>query len=132
MSQKSEVYIAVVDDSDLSRKSIVEILEQAGYNVVGDAADGTKAVLLAQTTNANLFIIDVVMPEVSGIELMGLIKDHKKSAAYIMMSSLKMESIILESITGGALDFLIKPFSKDTLLRSVAKLAKQIEEGSLE
>lgn len=132
MAQKNQVNIVVVDDSNLSRKSVVESLEQAGYNVVGDAPDATKAILLSQTTPANLFIVDVVMPELSGIEIMNMIKEKSKGVAFIIMSSLKVESIVFEAISGGALDFLTKPFSQDTLLRSVAKVANQIEEGSLE
>lgn len=118
--------IVIVDDSEYSRKSIAEILEAEGYNVVGTASHAEEAVQLSATTNANLWIIDVVMPDISGIELAKLISEKKMNVYIVMMSSLSMESIIIESISNGAIDFLQKPFDKKSLLNSVTKIAQLI------
>ncbi|PIP92975.1 MAG: hypothetical protein COW00_03070 [Bdellovibrio sp. CG12_big_fil_rev_8_21_14_0_65_39_13] len=129
MSRKKSVVlnIVVVDDSEYSRKSVTEILEGAGYNVVGTASNAEEAVQLSATVNANLWLIDVVMPDVSGIELSKLVSEKKMNVYIIMMSSLNMESIIIESISNGAIDFLQKPFDKKMLLSSVEKIAQLIE-----
>jgi len=129
MSRKKSVVlnIVVVDDSEYSRKGVTEILEGAGYNVVGTASNAEEAVQLSATVNANLWLIDVVMPDVSGIELSKLISEKKMNVYIIMMSSLNMESIIIESISNGAIDFLQKPFDKKMLLSSVEKIAQLIE-----
>lgn len=129
MSRKKSVVlnIVVVDDSEYSRKSVVEILESEGYNVVGTASNAEEAVQLSATVNANLWLIDVVMPDVSGIELSKLVSEKKMNVYIIMMSSLNMESIIIESISNGAIDFLQKPFDKKMLLSSVEKIAQLIE-----
>lgn len=126
-TKKNEVNIAVVDDSELSRKSIVEILDNAGFNVVGEAESATEAIQISHQTNCNIWIIDVVMPEISGIELAKHLTDNKRGISIIMISSLKMENIIIESISNGAIDFLQKPFEAEDLIRSVSKIASQVE-----
>lgn len=129
MSRKKSVVlnIVVVDDSEYSRKSVVEILESEGYNIVGTASNAEEAVQLSATVNANLWLIDVVMPDVSGIELSKLVSEKKMNVYIIMMSSLNMESIIIESISNGAIDFLQKPFDKKMLLSSVEKISQMLD-----
>jgi DNA-binding response OmpR family regulator len=119
--------IAVVDDSDLTRKTIIEILEKEGFEVVGDANSAERALQLAATTQVNIFLIDVVMPDVGGLELLKHIINNYQGIYIIMMSSLNSEEINLEAISNGALDVLQKPFDKDTLLKSVLKIAQRIE-----
>ncbi len=116
--------IIVVDDSDFSRKTIVEILESEGFNVVGEANSAEKALQVALGTPCNLFILDIVMPDISGIELAKHLNEKFEDAKIIMVSSLKMENIIIESISNGAVDFISKPFDREELIRSVQKLAE--------
>lgn len=119
--------IIVVDDSELSRKTTVEILERHGFNVVGNANSAEKGLQLAMATRANLYIVDVVMPKISGIEFAKRLMEARTGVSIIMTSSLDMESIVIESISNGAIDFLTKPFSEDTLLNSVEKIAQEFE-----
>ncbi len=116
--------IIVVDDSDFSRKTMIEILEADGFNVVGEANSAEKAIQVAQGTPCNLFILDIVMPDISGIELAKHLNEKFEDAKIIMVSSLKMENIIIESISNGAVDFIAKPFAPEELIRSVQKLAE--------
>ncbi len=116
--------IIVVDDSDFSRKTMIEILETEGFNVVGEANSAEKAIQIAQSTVCNLFILDIVMPDISGIELAKYLNEKFEDAKIIMVSSLKMENIIIESISNGAVDFISKPFDREELIRSVQKLAE--------
>ena len=66
------------------------------------------------------------MPDASGIELAKVLSDKNSRASIIMMSSLKMENIILESISSGAIDFLSKPFDADELIKSVEKIELEL------
>ena len=116
--------IVVVDDAEFSRKSIAEILESAGHNIIAEASSAEGALKAIQSSGVDLFIIDVVMPEVSGIELAKVINDQFPDSAIIMMSSLNLEHIVIESISNGAIDFLRKPFTKDDLLLSVGRVAQ--------
>ncbi len=118
--------IMVIDDSDLSRRSIIETLESGGYKVVGEASSAAQSMQIIGSVPCNLFIIDVVMPEVSGIDLAKKLTELLREVAIILMSSLHSEHIVIDAISAGAIDFLQKPFSKDQLLQSVAKVEAQL------
>jgi two-component system chemotaxis response regulator CheY len=122
-----EIKIAVIDDSEFSRRSIVEILEGEGYNVVGTAGSAEEGLSLGATTGANVFIIDVIMPDRSGLEMAKVLSEKNLNASIIMISSLNMESIVIESISSGALDFLPKPFMPEDLIKAVDKIVAEKE-----
>jgi DNA-binding NarL/FixJ family response regulator len=128
--RKTNLTIMVIDDADLTRRSTVEILEKEGFNVIAQASSAEEAIQLTAQAPANLYIIDVVMPEVSGIELAKNISENIKDCFIIMMSSLNMESIIIESISNGAIDFLHKPFSAESLIKSVEKIEEELSKDS--
>lgn len=125
-SFKDYLKIYVVDDSELSRNSMIGILESHGYKVVGSSSSAEDCVAKVKG-DTNLFIIDVVMPEKSGIDLARLLGEHLKDIHMIMVSSLHHEHILLESIAAGAKDFLNKPFDPADLLASVEKIARMVE-----
>jgi YesN/AraC family two-component response regulator len=127
LQKDTDLKIVVVDDSDLSRRSIIEILERYGYEIVGQASSAEDALPMAGTTPVNLFIIDIVMPEVSGLELAKTLSELSKPINIITMSSLDTESIVIESISAGALDFLVKPFDENQLIQSVEKIKAVLE-----
>ena len=122
-----DLKIVVVDDSDFSRKNIINILEKEGFNILGQASSAEEGIKLSVTTDANLFIVDVVMPEKSGIELVKTMTENSYKGYVIMTSSLTMENIVIESLSMGAVDFLKKPFNPDDLIKSVEKIEIQLE-----
>lgn len=129
---KSIIKIAVVDDAEFTRKTVVDILEKSEFDVVGQAGNAEEAISLVGSTKANLFLIDVVMPNISGMELAKKISEvSNRPISIIMMSSLDLENIIIESISNGAIDFLAKPFDAETLKRSVLKVASNMLKDSL-
>lgn len=120
---KSEIKILVVDDSEFSRKTISDILSDEGYNVVGDAGSAEDAINVLSKTPCQILILDVVMPDISGIELATKLLETVKDMYIIMISSLAQEQVIIESISAGATDFIQKPFSREQLISSVEKTA---------
>lgn len=129
---KSIIKIAVVDDAEFTRKTVVDILEKSEFDVVGQAGNAEEALSLISSTKANLFLIDVVMPNISGMELAKKLTEvSNRPISIIMMSSLDLENIIIESISNGAIDFLAKPFDEETLKRSVLKVASNMLKDSL-
>lgn len=119
--------VLIIDDSDLSRRTVAGILEREGFNVVGQAANAEQGMQQAYSTGANVFLIDVVMPDISGIEVANYIRENIKEPRIIMMSSLDIESVIIESISSGAIDFLSKPFEERDLIRAVEKIDIELE-----
>ena len=129
---KSLLKIAVVDDAEFSRRTVVEILEKEGFDVVGQAGNAEDAIGMISSTKANLFLIDVVMPNISGIELSKKLGEHSnRPITVIMMSSLDLENIIIESISNGAIDFLAKPFDAETLIKSVSKVGTELAKDQI-
>lgn len=120
--------ILIVDDSDFNRRTMAEILTEEGFNVVGQANSAEDAIQIAHAAKANLIFIDVVMPDISGLELAKHFQEKQVSERYlIMMSSLNIESIVIESISNGAIDFLQKPFEREDLLKAVEKIERLLE-----
>ncbi|MGZ3788315.1 MAG: response regulator [Bacteriovorax sp.] len=120
--------ILVVDDSDFNRRSMAEILTSEGFNVVGQASSAEEAIQIAHSTKANLIFIDVVMPDISGLELTKHFQEKQAVERFlIMMSSLNIESIVIESISNGAIDFLQKPFEREDLIKAVEKIERIVE-----
>jgi len=120
--------ILIVDDSDFSRSTIANMLTDEKYNVIGEAASAKEAINILRDRKAHLVIIDIVMPEVSGIELAEYITENFQNTSIIMISSLAQESIVIDSISSGASDFLQKPFSKEDLVTSIDKILADIQE----
>lgn len=120
-----DIKILVIDDSEYSRKVIAKILRDDGYNIVGEAGNATEAVdILNNNNEINIIILDVIMPDINGIELAKRIHKAYSECSVIMVSSLGQDHIIVEAISSGALDFIKKPFEKQTLLDSVDKVAR--------
>lgn len=121
--------ILIVDDSDFSRQNISSMLTDSRYNIIGEASSAKEAVSILQDRKAHIAIIDVVMPEISGIELAEKINNTFQDTQVIMISSLAQENIVIDAISVGASDFLQKPFTKETLINSIEKIISTISEG---
>jgi DNA-binding NtrC family response regulator len=120
--------ILIVDDSDFNRRSMADILTSEGFNVVGQAGSAEDAIQIAHSSKANLIFIDVVMPDISGLELTKHFQEKQQADRFlIMMSSLNIESIVIESISNGAIDFLQKPFEREDLIKAVEKIERLVE-----
>ena len=122
IQNKNDFKILIVDDSTLSRQSMANILKKENYNIAGEVDNSEKAIKTAIDIKPSLYIIDVVMPEVSGLDLAKHLKGQALDAKMIMISSLRTEHIIVEAISNGASDFLQKPFSPMELITSVDKI----------
>lgn len=128
MTATEQFQILIVDDSEFSRVNISKMLGATNYNIAGEVGSAKEAIEVLKATKVHIAIIDIVMPDVSGIELAQYITDHFKEIQIIMVSSLAGESIIIDTISAGASDFLQKPFKKEDLLSAIEKTINQIDE----
>lgn len=127
-----EFRIVIVDDAEFSRQTTAKILEDHGYSVIGTAGSAEEGLRVFGSVAAiSLFLIDVVMPGSSGFELAQKLSEAKYKGAIIMMSSLAMESVMIEALSVGAVDFLKKPFTAEELLRSVQKVEEELSKDRL-
>jgi two-component system chemotaxis response regulator CheY len=121
----SETKIVIVDDSDFSRSIIKKMLVEDGYMVVGEAALASEALQVVKDTQPHIVITDIVMPEISGIELTEKLTQTYEEIAVIVISSLSQEHVVLEAIGAGASDFISKPIQKQQLVDSIDKIMSQ-------
>lgn len=122
MNQKSDLKVVIVDDSDFSRSIIRKMLQEESIEVVGEAPSAESALLMIKEKRPNVVITDIVMPEISGIELTEKINQNFDDIAVIVVSSLSQEHVVLEAIGAGASDFIAKPIDKQQLIDSLEKI----------
>ncbi len=113
--------IMIVDDVPFVRQTLNEILTAAHYQVVGEASDGQEAIALYTKLRPDLVTMDVVMPKVSGIDAAKTIIKMDKNAKVVIISAMGQESLIMEAINAGAMDYILKPFSAKDVLKTVER-----------
>ena len=114
--------ILICDDAAVMRMMIKDILTKNGYNVVGEAENGLKAVEKYSETKPDLVLMDITMPEMDGIQALKKIKEQDPGATVIMCSAMGQQAMVIESIQAGAKDFIVKPFQADRVIEAVKKV----------
>ncbi len=114
--------ILIVDDAAFMRMMIKDILSKNGYEVVGEAENGLKAVEKYKELTPDLVLMDITMPEMSGIDAVKNIKALDPGAKIVMCSAMGQQAMVIESIQAGARDFIVKPFQADRVLEAVRKV----------
>ena len=100
---------------------IKNVLVKGGYNVVGEAENGAKAVEKYKELSPDLVLMDITMPEMDGIQALKEIKKIDGGAKVIMCSAMGQQAMVIESIQAGAKDFIVKPFQEDRVIEAVKK-----------
>lgn len=111
--------VLIVDDVAFVRKTLAEILTQANYQVVGEASDGAEAVDQYVKLRPDLVTMDVVMPQMSGIDATRRIIKMDKNAKIVIISAMGQENLVMEAINVGAKDYILKPFSAEEVVKTV-------------
>ncbi|MGE4282161.1 MAG: response regulator [Clostridia bacterium] len=114
--------ILVVDDAAFMRMMIKDILTKNGFDVVGEAENGAKAIEKFKELTPDLTIMDITMPEVDGIQAVKEIKATNGDAKVIMCSAMGQQAMVIESIQAGARDFIVKPFQAERVVEAVRKV----------
>lgn len=115
------IRVLVVDDAAFMRMMVKDILSKNGYDVVGEAENGMKAVEKYQELHPDLTTMDITMPEMDGISAVKAIRKIDPNAKIIMCSAMGQQAMVIEAIQAGARDFIVKPFQADRVLEAVRK-----------
>ncbi|QDR80502.1 response regulator [Sporomusa termitida] len=115
------IRVLIVDDAAFMRMMIKDILSKNGYDIVGEAENGLKAVEKYQELKPDLTTMDITMPEMDGITAVKEIKKVDPAAKVIMCSAMGQQAMVIEAIQSGARDFIVKPFQPDRVLEAVRK-----------
>lgn len=116
--------VLVVDDAAFVRLSLRQILEKGGHRVCGEAEDGFKAVEVYKDTHPDVVLLDITMPEADGIYALKNIMQFDPAAKVIMCSAMGQQALVIEAMTNGARDFIVKPFQPERVLESIKVVLK--------
>ena len=110
--------VIVAEDEAIIRMDLIEMLREAGYNVIGEAANGREAISLARHLKPDLAILDVKMPEIDGISAAEL-RVSEKLAAVLMLTAFSQRELVERARDAGAMAYLVKPFSISDLTPAI-------------
>ncbi len=112
--------ILVVDDAAFMRIRLEKILSGAGHEVI-QAENAATALTLYQEHTPDLVTMDITMPEIDGIQAIGLLKKIDPAAKVIVISAMGQKSMVGEAIKAGAKDFVVKPFEPERIIAAVTR-----------
>ena len=114
--------VLVCDDAIFMRTMISDILTQAGFEIVGEAESGLQAVQRYRELKPDLVTMDIVMPDMGGIEAVREICKQDPDAKILMCSAMGQQALVVEAIQAGAKDFVVKPFQPSRVLEAVQRV----------
>ena len=114
--------VLVVDDSSFMRSILKDIIQKDPYTCVGEAGNGREAVEQYSKLHPDLVTMDIVMPEMDGIEAVKAIRAKDPQARIIMVSAMGQQGLVIDAIQAGARDFIIKPFQPPRVLEALKRV----------
>ncbi|MBQ7515980.1 MAG: response regulator [Schwartzia sp.] len=120
--------ILITDDSKLLRKKLRTELENLGCEVM-EAENGKEAVMMDLQEKPDGVFLDIVMPEVGGIEALQVMREVNPEMPVIMLSSAGTPQKLMETLKLGALDFIQKPYTSAQIKKAVEAIRKKVEQN---
>ncbi len=114
--------VLIVDDDNVMRTLLRGILRSEAYEIIGEARNGLLAVEAVQRYNPDIVCLDVVMPEMDGLEALQAIKEARPETVVVMVTGSPSKENVQESIQGGAAGFIIKPFNAAKVLDTLSRV----------
>jgi len=114
--------VLICDDAVFMRTMVGDILQKAGFEVIGEAETGAQAIEKYKQLRPDLVTMDIVMPEMGGIDAVREIRKHDPSARVLMCSAMGQQALVVEAIQAGAKDFVVKPFVPSRVLEAAQRV----------
>lgn len=115
------VNVLIVDDLAFIKIVLRDIIEKAGFRVVGEASNGEQAITMYQDTRPDVVLMDITMPGMDGLTALRKIREIDPAARVIICSALGQQQLIVQAIQLGAKDFIVKPFQPQRVISSLKK-----------
>lgn len=122
--------LLIADDEPITRMDIREMLEGAGYNVVGEASDGFDAVELCRKHHPDLVVMDIKMPLLNGLKASQIIKDEKLAGGVLLLTAYSGDEFVHGAKEAGVAGYLVKPVREETLFPMIEIALAQCSEKS--
>lgn len=118
----SKASVLVVDDSALIRKVLIELLNNNGFNVIGEATNGKEGLDMYKELSPDIVTLDVTMPVMDGVEALRQIIGFDANARVAMITAAGQKERLMEALKIGAKLFITKPFHEEEVLNSLSEL----------
>ena len=115
--------VLIVDDAAFMRKLLRNILFSGGFDIVGEAENGKQAVELYKKLRPDIVTMDIIMPEMNGIEALKEIKKIDPNAKVVMCTAVGQEQMVKTAIKFGARGYIVKPFQAPKVIEELKKVA---------
>jgi two-component system chemotaxis response regulator CheY len=115
------VNVMIVDDLAFIKIVLRDILEKAGFRVVGEASNGDEAIRVYLDKRPDVVLMDITMPGMDGLTALKKIREHDPQARIIICSALGQQRLIVQAIALGAKDFIVKPFQPQRVVSALKK-----------
>jgi two-component system chemotaxis response regulator CheY len=115
------VNVLIVDDLAFIKIVLRDIIEKAGFRVIGEASNGEQAISLYQDTRPDVVLMDITMPGMDGLTALEKIRKIDPAARVIICSALGQQRLIVQAIQLGAKDFIVKPFQPQRIISALKK-----------
>ena len=113
--------VLIVDDSRTSRRFLSDILERAGYKIVGEAINGQEGFDQYVKLHPDIVTMDITMPVMDGIDALKLIKRNNPDAKVVMITAAGQKEKMMEALKIGAVEFVSKPFIEEAVLDALKR-----------
>ena len=123
VKQEKKLRLLITDDSRLLRKKLREELENLDCEVL-EASNGREAIEIDMAQELDGVILDIVMPEVGGIEALQVIREVSPDVPIVMLSSAGTPQKLMQCLKMGAIDFIHKPYTKEQIAKNVERIKK--------
>ncbi|HRD33148.1 MAG TPA: response regulator [Rhodocyclaceae bacterium] len=118
----SRTTVLIVDDNEIIRLTLRSLLRSSGLEVIGEATDGVKGVAMAVQLRPDLICLDVLMPKMSGLEALAVIRTDLPSAKVLMVTGQADRETIETAIGKGAHGIILKPFRQSQILDTIKRV----------
>jgi two-component system chemotaxis response regulator CheY len=113
------INVLIADDLEFIKLVLQELIEKAGFRVVGVASNGEEAVELYQEKRPDVVLMDITMPKMDGLSALKQILKVDPQAKVIMCSALGQQNLIVQALQMGAKDFIVKPFREERVITAI-------------
>ena len=124
---KPSLRVVVAEDEALIRLDLVEMLTEAGYEVVGQAGDGEAAIAITEKEKPDLVVMDVKMPKLDGISAAERIA-NQRIAPVVILTAFSQRDLVERARDAGAMAYLTKPFTIDDLMPDIELAVSRFQE----
>ncbi len=111
--------VLVVDDASVVRMMMKKVLKGSGFEVVGEAANGSEALEKYKELKPDVVTMDMVMPEADGIQATRDIVEFDKDAKVVIVSGIDQRELLMKAIDAGASSYIVKPFESDRVIATL-------------